>query len=176
MNVKSVAGETKPANYSTGAPATQETAIELTLRVSMGAPAKARPWEEFKSREGWKRRDYVDSGLRKIRPAKVKKDDPGGTLAEKFDEAAEKKRLDAEYDAQLRQKYERECDRVNAANARFLEKASAFAMFLALRGTEVQLALSPVQQGFKDMFASSGEALALGAGDQGLDDDEGDDD
>ena len=73
--------------------------------------------------------------------------------------------------------------RINTQNHGFMERAAAFAMFLALRGQEVQLTLSPVQQGFKEMFAGNGQAppqLGLGEVDMGaedeLEDDFGDDD
>jgi hypothetical protein len=179
MNVKSVAGANKPAAYHNNYTVSQETAIELTLRVSMGAPTMLLSWSDYKQRAGgsaYQRSDHIDRELAKLRPAKAKAkkgekaaaEDSPATVAASFDEAAERKRLEREYDArqdqEIRAKYERECSKANASNARFMERAAAFAMFLALRGTEVQLSLSPVQQGFRDMFAGSGEMAALTSG------------
>lgn len=44
-------------------------------------------------------------------------------------------------------------------------------MFMALRGQDVQLSISPVQQGFKEMFSGQQPQLGSGQPDDGGDDD-----
>jgi hypothetical protein len=73
----------------------------------------------------------------------------------------------------MKAKYDRACEKANASNLQFMERAAAFAMFMALRGQDVQLSLSPVQQGFKELFGGSQVQLGSGQPDDG--DDQGDD-
>lgn len=179
MNVKSVAGE--KSGY--GSSQQQETCVELTLRISMGTPARMPNWTDFKS-PSWNRSDYIRRELNNLKPdpVKAKKAKKGetpaepATILEKFDEAAEAKRIGAEYDVEERAKYDRACAKASAANLQFMERAAAFAMFMALRGQDVQLSLSPVQQGFKEMFGGSQAQLGSGQPDDGDEDPAGDDD
>lgn len=170
MNAKTVAGE--KSGY--GQAQKQETCVELTLRISMGAPSSVQSWPEYKqSPGGWNRNSFIDAELRKLKPAKAAKPakakkgetpaEPAPTpILEKFDEAAERKKIGDRYDAELKAKYERDCDRVNASNMRFMQRAAAFTMFMALRGQDVQLSLSPIQQGFKELFGGSQAQLPSG--------------
>lgn len=183
VNVASATGKEKGAG-TYGAVKTVN-AVRLTIDVNMGAPANAPGWPEYKARNsGWSRTDFIDRELRKLRPSKpakakkAKKGEPDpaapATMAEAFDEAAEKRRLGEQYDAQLRTKWERECAKANNANARFMQRAAAFAMFLALRGQDVQLTLSPIQQGFTELFAGQPQPAELPAGQEHEDDAAGD--
>ncbi len=147
VNVKSVAGETHNGDHLNGYEKSQGTALEVTLRIDMGYAQTLPAWDEWKRREGaWRRRDFIESGIRKLnpKPAKAKKPSKSkqGTppaeeapppLTQAFDEKAERMRLSDEFDAQLRVKYEKRVDQVNAQNARYLQRATAMAMFLAPR-------------------------------------------
>ena len=169
INVAGATGKVKKGAYQT------ETvnAVRLTIDVNMGAPAKAPGWPEFKQRNRWDRPNFIDHGLNKLKPAAKPKKGEEPTLADAFDKDAETKRLGALFDDQLRAKYERECQKANNANARYMQHAAAFAMFLALRGEDVQLTLAPIQQGFSEMF--SGATPLLGAGEPEEDEPEDDD-
>ena len=174
VNIRSAAGE--KSGY--GSSQQQETCVELTLRVSMGTPARVPSWADFKG-QSWNRSDFIRRELGKLKPPKPAKAKKGETAAvpiaetvgAAIDEAAEAKRLGAHYDADQRVKYDRACEKANASNLQFMERAAAFAMFMALRGQDVQLALSPVQQGFKEMFSGQQPQLGSGQPDDASDDD-----
>lgn len=170
--ITTAAHSIKTGNYDTQ----PGTAMVITLKIPMGAPVNVPSWENFQQqRASWRRGDWIDRQLRKLKPpapkvvkAKkgeaVKVETPLIDTVPAFDEKAARKRLGNEYDAETKVKYEAECNKANAANARFMERAAAFAMFAALRGQEVQLSLTPVQQGFSAMFGRQGTQAQLGTG------------
>lgn len=174
VNVKAANGKTIEGSSSNGWKRTPTNAVELTLRVSMGAPQTAVSWDEYKKRNAmpeWRLQELTHAEFRKLHPPapKPKKGDPPATPAtveEGFIEADEVKtirqRLKTEHGEKLRAKYERESARINSQNLGFMERAAAFAMFLALRGQEVQLTLAPVQQGFKELFTGNAPQAQLG--------------
>ena len=148
----------------------------LRLRLPAGTSSRRRGTRApTTSRESSPRYDRRRPENRQTKEGREAPEATPSAIADAFDEAAETKRITDALVAADREKYDKACARVNASNMRFMERASSFAMFMALRGQDVQMTISPVQQGFKEMFGGGGP-LQLGAGDPELFDDQGGDD